>query len=191
MIKQLRPFYTDEQLKAVYHSQYNHEMWTDHVERIEFTADVLAAMKPTSVADLSCGDGAIVVKSGVKCPAILGDLMGVPMEVSLGLASGMDISGPIEQTICEIGPVDVFVLSETLEHVQRPGVLLRAIRQKAKRLLLTTPYCEFTDRNREHYWGWDMDGVKSLLQDAGWTGNAELFTPDSTDYYTFQVWVCR
>jgi hypothetical protein len=64
--------------------------------------------------------------------------------------------------------VDVFVLSETLEHVERPAELLAAIRKKARHLLLSTPLAEFDDRNPEHYWGWDKAGIRELLDVAGW-----------------------
>ena len=182
VIKQLRPFYSPEELSRVYSEPYDSTKWPDHILRVQYTAQRLKAMDPSSVADLSCGDGKIVQKSGVTCPVTLGDYNG-----------DYFYKGPIEETIEQISPVDVFVLSETLEHVERPGELLSKIRSKADRLLLTTPYGEDNDVNPQHYWGWDLDGVADLLADVNWYGRCELWQafPGAYNYYTFQVWECQ
>lgn len=185
MIKQLRPFYAPEELAELYAKPYDHTRWEQHRERVAHTQVLLAHFAHTvnahTVADLSCGDGLIVL--GCPYPWAewwLGDM-----------APAVDtwLAGPIEETIKRIPVVDVFVLSETLEHVERPAELLAAIRQKARYLLLTTPCAEFDDRNPEHYWGWDADGIRELLDGAGWRpDHFELFTPVSGNWYTYQIW---
>jgi hypothetical protein len=181
MRKQLRPFYTPEQLARVYNHTYNHTLWPDHRERVSKTTELLDAFalatNARSVADLSCGDGAIVGKSLWPWETkILGDYTS---------------TGPIEEAITEIQHVDMFVLSETLEHVEDPDNLLAAIRVVSDHLLLTTPHGEDTDENPEHYWGWDTEAIGDMLREAGWTPIAcELFTPRSVEYYTFQMWMC-
>ena len=182
MIRQLRPFYTPEELSRVYSEPYDSTKWPDHVLRVQYTAKLLREMDPESVADLSCGDGEIVRQSGVTCPVTLGDYNG-----------DYFYKGPIEETIEQISPVDVFVLSETLEHVERPGHLLEAIFRKCGRLLLSTPCGEDNDINPQHYWGWDVDGVSELLTWAGWSPkdcHEELWQafPGGYNYYTFQIW---
>jgi hypothetical protein len=185
MIKQLRPFYTPEETAELYAEPYDHARWEQHRERVGRTVELLDHFAHTlnahTVADLSCGDGAIVCGSRHPWSAvILGDF-----------APGFDHIGRIERTIHEIPTVDVFVLSETLEHVERPAELLAAIRQKARHLLLTTPHAEFDDRNPEHYWGWDKAGIQELLDGAGWRpDHFELFTPQSGNWYTYQIWTC-
>jgi hypothetical protein len=135
-------------------------------------------MEPTSVADLSCGDAAIVRAAGLEDVAQLGDY-----------TPGHQFCGPIEQTVDLIPPVDVFLLSETLEHVEDPAGLLWKIRQVASRLLLSTPLDEDTDRNPEHYWGWGFVDINDLLSKAGWNNRVyQTFTPASDSYYTFQIW---
>jgi hypothetical protein len=184
MIKQLRPFHTPEELAKLYAEPYDHSRWPQHVERVGRTTELLdwlaAKVDARTVADLSCGDGAVV--NGSTHPwaeRYLGDF-----------APGFDHIGRIERTIHEIPSVDVFVLSETLEHVQWPADLLAAIRQKARYLLLSTPLAEFDDRNPEHYWGWDEAGVYQLLNGAGWQEEScELFTPQSGNFYTYQIWM--
>ena len=181
MIKQLRPFYTPEERAAVYDHQYNHTNWADHIERVQYTAQALHDMEPTSVADLSCGDGAIVQAAFLgDIPITLGDLVPNP---------AYQYFGPIEETVDHIEYVDVFLLSETLEHVEDPLWLLKKIRERAQRLLLTTPDSEWDSGNPEHYWGWDQDGIADLLAEAGWENTvSHLWTPQSVQHYTFQIW---
>lgn len=181
MRRQLRAFYTPEQLQQVYAHPYDHTQWADHIERVHHTTAVLDALAARaaaqSVADLSCGDGAIVGQSRHPWQARhLGDYV---------------TTGPIEGALNSLPPVDVFVLSETLEHVEDPDALLARIRERARHLLLTTPHGETDDANPEHYWGWEADDVRPMLQQAGWTDcRVELFTPKSVPYYTFQIWTC-
>jgi hypothetical protein len=187
MIKQLRPFHTPEELAELYAEPYDHTRWEQHRERVGRTTELLdwlaSKVDARTVADLSCGDGAIVY--GSRHPwdgLILGDV---------APASASYLVGPIEHTITLIPPVDVFVLSETLEHVERPAQLLAAIRQKARHLLLSTPLAEFDDRNQEHYWGWDEAGIRELLTGADWRPDAfDPFTPQSGNFYTYQIWTC-
>jgi hypothetical protein len=84
------------------------------------------------------------------------------------------------------------VCSETLEHVEDPDAVLRAIRGRSWSLLLTTPHGEADDANPEHYWGWHADDLDPMLEAAGWSDRrVELFTPASVPHYTFQIWTCR
>ncbi len=179
---QLRGFYAPEQLTQVYAGRYLHDKWPDHRLRVAYTAQLLREMNPESVADLSCGDAAVVTQAKLACPVHLGDI-----------TPGWSYTGPVEETILEIPPVDVFVCSETLEHVENPDGLLQLIRGKARRLLLTTPDGESDSRNPEHYWGWTADDVKLMLADAGWEPeHFEHYTPPvPAPYYVFQVWGCR
>ena len=181
MRRQLRPFYTAEQRARIYGHAYDHTRWPDHVERVARTVQVLddfaAKTGARTVADLSCGDGAIVGQSRHPWTGRHLD------DYTRG--------GPVEHTIQALSPVDMFVCSETLEHVEDPDGLLVEIRGKARHLLLTTPDGEDDDRNPEHYWGWDAGDLRAMLERAGWTDNtAELFTPSSVPYYTFQIWRC-
>lgn len=186
-IKQLRPFYSAAQLEQIYKTPYDSGKWTAHIERVKRTAKIIdnfaAAMACETIADLSCGDGAIVNSTDHLWDRIyLGDLS------KNGFA---DYQGPIEKTIHLIPHVDMFVLSETIEHVKEPGALLMKIREKTDHLVLSTPHGEWHTQNPEHYWGWDLSGIAYLLREAGFkweVDRAELFTPDSDNYYTFQIW---
>lgn len=181
-MRQLRPFHTPEELAKIYDHPYDHTVWADHVQRIEKTIQTLdffaRKMGSKTVADLSCGDGAIV--RGSQHPwenIILSDLVG---------------GGPIELTLPLLEHVDMYVCSETLEHVEDPKWLLAEARDHATAMVLSTPYAKWDDTNPEHYWAWDDYDLADMLMDAGWTSrHVDLFTPTVSMYYTFQIWVCR
>jgi hypothetical protein len=134
-----------------------------------------------SVADLSCGDAAIARALGID-DMTLGDY-----------APRYSLRGPIEETIEQIGEVDLFICSETLEHLNEPGQVLKQIRQKARFLVLSTPVDRFDDANPEHYWAWDRQGVEEMMTAAGF--DVDIYCPVDTRpaglYYCFGVWAAR
>lgn len=180
MRRRIRPAYTDEELAQIYAVPHNADMWEEHQIRIEESIDFIRKNlpgPPLSVADLSCGNAAIARSYAQTSKYMyLGDY-----------APGYEFTGPVEQTIDQIPHVKLFILSETLEHLDDPDMVLAKIRGKADRLFLSTPYKEDHDNNPEHYWAWDMDGVEQMLSRAGWTWSAcELL---KLDYYTYQLWM--
>jgi hypothetical protein len=111
----------------------------------------------SSCADLSAGDGAII--NAVKCETkYIGDL--VPQHPICGL---------IEDTIKDIPYVDLFILTETLEHLEDPAGLLRKLRNKTSRILISTPLNEDERFNPEHLWVWDKEGVEQMLVDTSFS----------------------
>lgn len=181
MRKQLRDFYSTEELKILYGKPYNHKKWDGHRERINFSAKQLdqfaRSTKSFTVADLSAGDEGLL--KATRWPwhrKVVGDIT---------------TTGPIEYAIDQLDPVDVFVCSETLEHIEDPDTLLRKIRGKSDHLFLTTPNGEEDNGNPEHYWGWDTSGLDHMLEEAGWSErNHILFTPPSDNWYEYQIWMC-
>jgi len=209
----LRPVHADT---AAFYSErypggYHHDRWPDHVERVAATVDFARGLLTdglvNSVADLSCGDGA-VARGIVETPGarihrvVLGDV-NIPKEL---IVSSLDRNGSwpesivfwegtLDQTMASLEdrPVDLFVSSETLEHLDDPDAYLRAAREKSRYLLLTTPDGEQPSAdgggNVEHYWGWDAEAVSSMLHEAGWrVTDHRIFTPVSADVYRFQMW---
>lgn len=201
---QLRPFYTEEQLAQVYDHPYDHRRWEDHIFRIEhticFVADLIQERKLQggSAIDLSCGDGAVLRelrRTGLVNTVELGDR--VP-------ADHLTVVGPIEETIKNFQPqtivrccgkpgvnryFDLFICTETLEHIQDPDELLLAIRLTANYAIFTTPVGEFNDGNPEHYWGWDAEALREMLTTAGFIILAHEIVP--TSYYTYQFWAVK
>ena len=198
-----------------YPDGYRHDRWPDHVERIEASVSLLAryGILYSTAADLSCGDAAILKGLAGRVRSLtevwLGDLNGVPPETAdptgwRELRRAMDVHvlppAPLPDSLYELPQtdgVDLFVLSETLEHVPDPEHLLNEIAQWSSYLFLSTPVSEDVNSgNLEHYWGWDAPTIHDMLMDNGWTPlERQMLTPVSTrslpDAYTFQLWIAR
>ena len=140
------------------------------------------------VADLSCGDGEIAQRLNSELSSglpILGDVAQGP--------AWYRHHGPIEQTIDEIPAVDLFVCSETLEHLDDPDMVLAKIRAKTRYLLASTPIGEWNpEHNPEHYWGWDVDDFGAMLHQAGFERIAMTLVYTPPPYlYDYQIWLCQ
>lgn len=184
-----RPKYSDEELKEIYKTPHDHTRWPDHIVRVEKTIEVGLRMTDdsfSSIADLSCGNTAVIRGVG----GVAGKR---PVDVSIYLgdfAPGYGYQGPIEETIDRIPCVDLFVCSETIEHLDDPELVLRKIRQKSSKLLLSTPNCSWPDQNPEHYWSWDDEAVRAMLIDTGW--DPVIYEESYIGMgYNFQIWGCR
>lgn len=182
----LRPMPTTDELAEMYAVPHDHRRWDDHRIRVDVTSALAHHMTRNGalVADLSCGDAAIAQRLAVSHNArlILGDF-----------APGYEYTGPIEQTIEQIPDVDVYICSETIEHLDDPDRVLAQIRRKTKNLLLSTPDGETDDRNPEHVWGWDAEAVEKMLRDAGFTPvvHTTVDLRPGGGEYAFQIWACR
>lgn len=186
-VERLRPLPTPEQLAAMYATPHDHRLYgRGHDERVEAT--IALALHHIDqddrliVGDLSCGNGEIARRI----------CTGAPAGLQLGdFAAGYEYQGPIEQTIEDLPLVDVFVLSETIEHLDDPLDVLLAIRRKTKYLLLSTPLECWNDSNGEHVWAWDREGVEQLAASAGFADDA-FTSVDSREYgepYLYGIWV--
>lgn len=183
-MRRLRPAYTDADLAEMYAQPHDHTTWHEHRHRVASTIafGVMAAPEVLTIADLSCGDAAI--------PNGIADQ--IPVKLTLGdYAPGYEHTGPLEQTIHDIDRVDLFICSETLEHLDDPRLALDLIRDKANLLLLSTPLDEADDSNPEHYWSWSKDDIAGLLELSGWEPSgyyAELHYPNC---HGFQIWLAK
>lgn len=191
---QLRDYPTDEELSRLYARPHDHTRYPpDHELRVAVTIQIGRWIGPhTSIADLSCGNGTIL--NGIAAGQI-GRSLAQPNMYLGDFASGYPYHGPLEQTIHEIPDVDLFVCSETIEHVRDPDAVLKMIRMKSQKLLLSTPIGETTPAlspggNPEHVWGWGIEDVEKMLRTAGWTWKV-LNRLEMVDYvYDFQIWAC-
>jgi len=188
VIRRLRSPWSSDELAELYPETRDHRQWRGHRIRVEMAAALARSAIPPAglgiIADLSCGDGAIV------------DAIGARVVIKGDLAPGYDVHGPIEKTVRRIKHADLFVCSETLEHLDEPELVLASIRAKATRLLVTTPIGAWFDGdevigNPEHYWAWDREGVEELLVEAGWSVDvfASLDTRPFGDPYIYGLWV--
>lgn len=178
--ERLRPAYEPDTLGKYYATPHRHFGNADHRLRVAVTIQLAKAVGAVdSVADLACGDSAIA--SAVMAPRrVLGDF-----------APGYPICGPIEETIHRIDPVDLFICTETIEHLDDPDTVLKAIRNKTTHLILSTPVGCFHDNNPEHYWAYDREAVEAMLAEAGFKTEVYAsvdFTGYGPDHYEFGVW---
>lgn len=183
MIERVRPQWSDEELARIYATPHNHLIYgRGHGERVAATVALARKHLPpqtVSIADLSCGNAFIA--NSLACPTtILGDF-----------APGYEYTGKLETNLGLIPNVDAYILSETLEHVDDPDLVLALIRDKAAHLILSTPLEAWGDTNAEHYWAWDRVGVEGLMHNAGWTPKAFDYV-DSRTYgepYLYGIWI--
>lgn len=182
----LRPTPDAAGLAVMYPTPHDHRIYgAGHDLRVKVTAALGRWLaddcQAATVADLSAGVGAIaramVDPHGARL--ILGDI-----------APGHPLVGPIEDTLAELGAVDVFICTETLEHIDDPAGVLVAVRAKARRLLVSFPHCDEPDANSEHLWQWTMDEARALLDAAGWQPLtwSLLEVPDGP--YRYSIWGC-
>ena len=149
--------------------------------------ELLEGTSWASAADLSCGNGAVL--DAVDAPAdkkYYGDL-----------APGRAFTGPLEDTILKLPAVDLFILGETLEHLDDPGLALSRIANRSWWLLMSTPLDCWDDSNEEHYWAWDREGVEGLLAGAAAGAGpsvsefAEVDTRTYGEPYRYGIWLVR
>lgn len=186
MRTRLRPMPDRAALDRMYAAPHQHTVWAEHRVRVDVMGGLAHHLVPErgTVADLSCGDGAIAKRLAASHQAtiVLGDY-----------APGYPIHGPIEETIDQIDTVDLFICSETVEHLDDPDTVLRSIRSRTDRLLLSTPDGEDNDQNPEHVWAWDADAMKGMLRNAGFMPEffLALDTRPGGGTYRYQIWACK
>lgn len=179
MRTRLRPAYTEAELKDLYSEPHQHAGWKDHRIRVQATIALASWFENiTSVADLSAGDATIInaINASEK---YIGDF-----------APGYELTGAIDDTIEQIPMVDLFICSETIEHLDDPEKTLAKIRAKTKAIIITTPDGENNNGNPQHYWGWDKQGVQELLESVGFQPvifNSLQFI-ESGYVYNYQMW---
>jgi hypothetical protein len=191
MRTRLRPAWNEAELAQIYAVPHDHTCWPDHVLRVDETVKLARQLialtgPPRVIADLSCGDAAIArhlaPHGAPACRVMLGDI-----------APGYEFTGPIEQTIHQVTRADLFICTETIEHLDDPDKVLRLIGHKARSLVLSTPDSEPPDANAEHYWAWDQDGVRDMLIAAGWSpvlSRAAEYRDENRWPWKYQIWGC-
>lgn len=163
---------------------YQDNDWSKFVQEERDTGTIelgtsLPAEEVRSIADLSAGGAGIT-------PMIAAHYDVVPILGDIGKRYGYEITGAIEETIETIDTVDLYVCSETVEHLEDPDSVLAQIRTKTKRILVTTPIWEEPHMvSHGHLWTWRQDDVEEMLAVAG-------FTPETfVGVSLFGLWLCR
>lgn len=193
--KRIREAYSAEKLAEIYAKPHHHGFWADHRIRVAVTiqlAHSLVGHKVPAIADLSCGDASIAKALGERGAEIL-DGEPAPRLYLGDYAPGYEFEGPLAETVWHIPHVDLYICSETLEHLDEPDMALKMFRRKADALILSTPVGAWEDRNPEHYWAWSREDVEEMLTAAGWGVRVynELDCRPGGGEYAFGIWGCR
>lgn len=198
--KRLRPALTPEQLARTYAVPYDHRQWQDHELRVAQTITFgrwvvrLLGDRVRSGADLSAGDGTVLMGLPLE-RKVFGDLTGQWEITGFGDRTGpWEITGQLEHTLPALEPVDLYVCTETLEHLDDPDLMLKTMRAKCRALLLSTPVDAWEDPNPEHYWAWSRADVEVMLRMAGFRPfvySSVDFRELGPQYYEFGIWACE
>lgn len=184
-----------------YPTGYCHDVWPDHVERVKASVDLIRRYSGSihTAADLSAGDAAILRGLPSLDRVWVGDLNGVDQFQRGWNGSTTEVTalppGALPTSLDQLPQqVDLFVCSETLEHLDDPDALLARLPLYARYLFLSTPVAEEGNGNEEHYWSWNQADVHHMLQDAGWSAmECQILHPLSTrslpGAYTYQLWM--
>jgi hypothetical protein len=166
----------------MYAEKYNSSQWHEHIRRVAFTRDLIQRLISehglTTMADLSCGDAEVTRTLTGLTHRHLRDISD----------EGKDIL-----TLLDEMPhaVDLFVCTETIEHLEAPWTVIERIREKTKWLVLSCPNDEKDTSNWEHYWSFDTHDVLSMISDAGFSeaNYHRLWEPGWN--YDYQIWTAR
>jgi hypothetical protein len=169
---------------------YQHMNWGLFVQAERDTATVEMARRVPreevrSIADLSAGGANIT-------PQIANHFGVTPVLGDLGRQYGYEISGELSQTLPTIEPVDLYVCSETIEHLEDPDSDLALIRSKTRYLVLTTPIAETWPVSHGHLWTWERPDVEAMIDASGFkTVDYEGVVLLDDGRYFFGVWLCN
>ncbi len=188
---QLREFHTPERLAEIYAQPYDHTKWQEHQLRVAWTiaigAEYAREYRVDSILDPACGDGAIA--------------LGIAREAGVDTVALSDFNSrhskrsiTVEDTLAEYARLgqktfDLVILTEILEHVQDPDIVLRDARLVGRHLLLSTPLNEtHAHGNEEHYWAWSAEDIRDMLHATSWREPTFVYHELSCPFYTYQLW---
>jgi 2-polyprenyl-3-methyl-5-hydroxy-6-metoxy-1,4-benzoquinol methylase len=170
-------------------------VWADHVLRLLATAGAVAWLKPSTVLDPACGDASIVEHAHALYPIEHAYLYDISRPQIANLKPTMShTKGALDIFELQWPTVDVVILTEILEHVEEPELLVRRARDAGKYLVASSPIDESVDvNNHEHLWAWGVYGYRDMLVAEGWKPKAytEVAFPHSGYPYTYQIWICE
>lgn len=182
VVRRLRPYPDADELTRMYARPHDGSIPV-HQERIALTIALGRQWfgPQQRVTDLSCGDGAQIPRGLETEHLYLGDL-----------APGYEFTGPLHDTVFQPPGGGLFVLSETLEHLNDPTDALASIRGRYDRLLLSTPWvgADEQDGNPEHVWAMDVVDVAWLLERTGWKARHFEVFDRRPHAYRWQIWGC-
>ena len=160
-----------------------------------------AGLRPGRIAEIGCGDGALLAELGAR--GLAGELHGFEVsEEAARIARGRGTPGLAGVTVYDGARLpagdasfDVAILSHVLEHVPEPSVLLREAARVARAVVVEVPLEANLSASRAakregaaeigHLQALDRSDVRALVASAGLTVRAELLDPLPLEVHTF------
>lgn len=138
-------------------------------QSLEF-ARLAATDGAASLVDLGAGDGGFLSLVAAHLPQL--EAWGyefTPANIAGALERGVTVHQANFLThVLEWG--DIAVITEVLEHLDKPYVQLERARwEGARYLICSSPVGETPESHDEaHVWGWDMEAYAAMVTRAGW-----------------------
>jgi SAM-dependent methyltransferase len=160
-----------------------------------------AGLYPGRIAEIGCGDGALLAELGAR--GLAGELHGFEVsEEAARIARGRGTPGLTGVTVydgtrlpADDGAFDVAILSHVLEHVPDPAIVLGEAARVARAVLIEVPLEANLSASRTtkregaaeigHLQALDRGAVRSLVAAAGLTVRDELLDPLPLEVHTF------
>lgn len=160
-----------------------------------------AGLSPRSVAEIGCGDGALLAEIGAR--GLSGELHGFEVsEEAARLARTRGVPGLAEVTVYDGGQLpapdgafDLAILSHVLEHVPDPAALLRETARVARSVIVEVPLeANLSGRRASkrsgaaeigHLQALDRAAVHAFVADAGLRVERDLTDPLPLEVHTF------
>jgi SAM-dependent methyltransferase len=160
-----------------------------------------AGLSPSSVAEIGCGDGALLAELGAR--GLAGELHGFEVsEEAARIARGRGAPGLTGVTVFDGDrlPVDddafdVALLSHVLEHVPDPAALLREAARVSRAVVLEVPLEANLSARRGskregaaeigHLQALNRGGVADMVASAGLSVREDLLDPLALEVHTF------
>ncbi len=202
--QELRSFY-DESYRRASAEGDRHLRWRQLSARgkADHAIDLCAraGLAPRSVAEIGCGDGALLAEVGAR--GLAGELHGFEVsEEAARMARGRGAPGLAGVTVfdgervpAEDGAFDLVLLSHVLEHVPRPEALLREAARVSRAVLLEVPLEANLSARREskregaaeigHIQALDRPSVGAMVAAAGLSVREELLDPLPLEVHRF------
>jgi SAM-dependent methyltransferase len=156
-----------------------------------------AGLRPGTLAEIGCGDGALLAELAAFAPVLDGFELSAPaadIARARGVARRVEVFDGADVP-AEDGAYDLAVLSHVLEHVPEPMTLLREAARVAPAVIVEVPLEDNRSAAREakraeaarigHIQFFDRAAVRALLRVAGLTVAAELSDPLPYAHHAF------
>jgi hypothetical protein len=180
-VRKLRRFHSADETRKLYATSYDHTHWAEHIERViktrKIAQDLIDTYALRTAADLSAGDRSLA-----------SELQGLDMLETSDLSTGTNIV----EGLLTLSPVDLFICTETIEHLEAPWSVIELIAQRTNWLVLSTPLDEPAETgNWEHYWSFTKQDIENMLAQSGFTDLSVSYLTRPAWTYIYQIWTAR